>query len=360
MKINFKGGNTMTRLNKAITRYILAILLISSAGYVKSKTEWGLSARQGERPTMEDRHTVKTLNKKLTFFGVYDGHAGTNAADYTKDHLAENFSKFNWWNLFQIREQAETIGKRLIDNFNKTDKDFLNNLKFKHDRSGTTAVVAVVDTNTNKVTIANCGDSRAILIRNGRVLLATNDHKPKLPKERKRIEEAGGFVHYDRVCGVLAVSRAIGDRDLKDKGVIPNPDIYKKDAKKGDILILACDGVWDVMNNEEVAAFIHEKFNKSNKEQMHSSTQNTGEETVEETGDNLVRRVARELRDKAYNKKSNDNISVLIVKFGEVDQERQRQKDTNASLMARLFKSKKVFLGLGAVAILYSLYHFFA
>ncbi len=156
------------------------------------------------------------------------------------------------------------------------------------------------------------------------------------------------------------MSRAIGDRYVKNSGVIPTPDFYENNMQKGDILILACDGVWDVMNNEEVAAFVDEKFNKPNKEQMHSSTQNTGEEIVEEAGDNLIKQVARELRDKAYDKGSSDNISVLIVKFDGVDQEIQRQKDANSSLMARLFKSKKVFLGLGAVAILYSLYHFFA
>jgi len=309
----------MNLLKKIITHCTLITLLIFSYDCTaklqedRSGIEWGLSARQGHRKTMEDRHSVETLNS-LYFVGVYDGHGGDKAAEYVKKHLYENF----------LGEKDKTIEKRLTNAFLKTDKNFLNNSKLKNDPSGTTAVVAVVDPKKKSVVIANTGDSRAIVVRDGKVLLGTKDHKPGTKLERKRIEDAGGFVaKYHgrgclRVCGRLAVSRAIGDRDLK-KWVIPDPDIYEESYKEGDILVLACDGVWDVMTNEEVATFVHKKFTGGLTQNiirflLGIITGTCGEE-AEEGGDERIKLIARTLRNTAYQKGSRDNISVLIVKF---------------------------------------------
>ena len=250
----------MTLLRKTITRYTLITLLVASFGYIAKlhgtkdrKIPWGVSVRQGARPTMEDQHSVKNFDD-LYFFGIYDGHGGANAAEFVEKHLCENFFK----------AEGEAIGSKLTNAFLRTDEDFLTRPEFESDCSGTTAVVAVVDAHTNKLFIANTGDSRAIVVRKGKVLLATKDHKPGEESERKRIEDAGGYVSFwncPRVCGRLAVSRAIGDRDLKNF-VIPNPDIYEESLNEGDVLVLACDGVWDVMANEETAAFVHEKLNE--------------------------------------------------------------------------------------------------
>jgi len=79
------------------------------------------------------------------------------------------------------------------------------------------------------------------------------DHKPNSKDERQRIENAGGVVVWAgtwRVCGVLAVSRAFGDRPLK-RYVIATPDIKEENLKDDDeFLILASDGLWDVMSNQ--------------------------------------------------------------------------------------------------------------
>ena len=79
------------------------------------------------------------------------------------------------------------------------------------------------------------------------------DHKPNTREERTRIEDAGGVVVWAgtwRVGGVLAVSRAFGDRPLK-RYVIPTPDIRDEQLQPEDeALILASDGLWDVVSNQ--------------------------------------------------------------------------------------------------------------
>jgi serine/threonine protein phosphatase PrpC len=62
---------------------------------------------------------------------------------------------------------------------------------------------------------ANVGDCRAVLSDKGKAVQLTFDHKPNAPKEKERIEAAGGFVHNGRVNGLLAVSRSIGDVNYK-------------------------------------------------------------------------------------------------------------------------------------------------
>ena len=342
IKINFKRGKNMTLLNKIITRYMLIATVILSSGYIVKlygaedfpevvKTngakdflalQWGLSVREGRRMDyraqtkesnfMEDRHTAQTIGR-FSFFGVYDGHGGIAAADYAKKYLAENFFK-----------AQGTIKKRLFRAFLKTDKDFLEDPQFKEDDSGTTAVVAVIDAIKKELYIANAGDSRAMLICNGQVSMVTKDHKPE--EEKERIEEAGGYVSGGQASnfsgGNLAVSRAIGDRNFKDFGVIPNPEVYERFFGKDDVLILACDGLFDVMRNEEVAKFVYEQFNKNKIDEEDLTEEQVlkegaeREEEVEEAGDEQIKLIARKLRDEAYAKGSMDNISVLIVKFG--------------------------------------------
>ena len=63
----------------------------------------------------------------------------------------------------------------------------------------------------------NIGDSRSVLCSAQKVAFATSDHKPTNPDERARIEQAGGHVTQGRVNGQLAVSRALGDFELKNR-----------------------------------------------------------------------------------------------------------------------------------------------
>lgn len=113
-------------------------------------------------------------------------------------------------------EQLLTNIKASIrDGFLKLDEKMkaLPSVESGEDVSGSTAVCALIS--PTHFFFANCGDSRAVLSRNGRAFFSTQDHKPVNPTEKERIQAAGGSVMIQRVNGSLAVSRALGDYQYK-------------------------------------------------------------------------------------------------------------------------------------------------
>lgn len=129
--------------------------------------------------------------------------------------------------------------------------------------SGTTAVVSLLM--GKQLYTANVGDSRAVLSRAGRAVRLTYDHKGCDPKEQARVREAGGFVINERVSGkrqlhlllgMLAVTRALGDSEMKEHvSGIPYCTRLKLNPDDG-YLILACDGLWDVCSDQEAIDYI--------------------------------------------------------------------------------------------------------
>lgn len=138
----------------------------------------------------------------------------------------------------------------LREAFLKTDNEFAADASAAV--VGSTAVVALLG--TKKIWIANCGDSRAVLCQAGKAVQLTEDHKPERKDETERVEKAGGHVLYwngHRVMGILAMSRAIGDHGLRPY-IIPEPEISVVTRSDDDeFLLLASDGLWDVMTNQE-------------------------------------------------------------------------------------------------------------
>eukprot|EP00873_Tetraselmis_striata_P001646 jgi/Tetstr1/421910/TSEL_012810.t1 len=129
--------------------------------------------------------------------------------------------------------------------------------------AGCTAVVAMVF--GRRLLVANAGDSRCVCSREGIAHAMTEDHKPGNPEELSRVLKAGGMVADGRIMGSLNLSRAIGDLEFKTaKGlgleaqmVTPVPEIREIELAEGDeFLVLACDGIWDVLSNQEVVTFV--------------------------------------------------------------------------------------------------------
>ena len=234
---------------------------------------YGVSAMQGWRLEMEDDHVAETGvgGKSVGLFCVFDGHAGKKAAQ----HAAENISRV--LSLQDGFDRAETdpnaLGEALGETYLDLDLDLLELPKFRDgsDHSGTTAL-SVCMTQTHYI-FANAGDSRAILVGgpSATVIFATADHKPDNPGELARIQKAGATVFEHRVNGDLAVSRALGDFFYKrvsgipptDQPVTANPDvtIVPRNLETDQFLLLACDGIWDVVSNEVCAQFILDKMN---------------------------------------------------------------------------------------------------
>jgi protein phosphatase 1G len=134
-------------------------------------------------------------------------------------------------------------------------------------QAGCTAVVALI--HGDLLFVANAGDSRAVLCRGGKAEPLSVDHKPSQDTERTRIVNAGGFLSeiggICRVNGNLNLSRAIGDlrykmnTDLppKDQIITAHPDVRHTTLGPDDeFLVLACDGIWDVLSNQEVVDFV--------------------------------------------------------------------------------------------------------
>ncbi|CAF4674199.1 unnamed protein product, partial [Rotaria sp. Silwood1] len=242
---------------------------------------------------MEDAHaTVLKLDDNYwsywSYFGVFDGHAGSRtaikAAEKLHFHIVSSLNtlvkdslniKSSLSNVASSQLDFHKFEEAIKDAYFKFDNEWReeNRTNNPDDKSGSTAISCLID--TERVYFLNVGDSRAILVSNeGRILLATKDHKPSDLVERQRIQEAGGTVLIQRVNGSLAVSRALGDFEYKNNSnrrpnqqlVSPEPEVTchtrnltidsSKQEEQIAFIVLACDGIWDVMTNEELAAYI--------------------------------------------------------------------------------------------------------
>jgi len=136
-------------------------------------------------------------------------------------------------------------------------------------QAGCTSVVACV--RGGKLVVANAGDSRCVLCRGGEAVAMSEDHKPDDKAEYDRIVKAGGYVEDGRVNSSLNLSRAIGDMEYKgnknfsaaEQIVTAVPEVRVLDLERSDeFLILACDGIWDCMTNQQCVTFVRERLGR--------------------------------------------------------------------------------------------------
>jgi serine/threonine protein phosphatase PrpC len=149
---------------------------------------------------------------------------------------------------------------------------------------------------------ANAGDSRAVLKRKDEILPLSFDHKPSDVPERKRIVNAGGTVKAKRVDGDLAVSRAFGDSTYKqDKAistekqkviVVPDFVVYPRIEESDEFIVVACDGIWDVASSKQCTDFIQRMLLE---------------------GEHDLRNVCEEALDTCLDRKSRDNMTLMII-----------------------------------------------
>lgn len=207
---------------------------------------YSVCCKRGRRPVMEDRFSAVLDihgDPKQAFFGIFDGHGGVKAAEYA----AKNMDKNIMAEVERMREDGiEDAVKR---GYMKTDSDFL-----KEDTSGGSCCVTALITQGDLV-VSNAGDCRAVMSRGGVAEALTTDHRPSSQAEKDRIEAMGGYIDCFngvwRIQGSLAVSRAIGDKQLK-RWVIAEPETQViRIGPKDEFLILASDGLWDKVTNQE-------------------------------------------------------------------------------------------------------------
>lgn len=297
-------------------------------------------------------------------FGVYDGHGGKEVAKFVARHLAEELVKLPSYSENKqgeaLQESYLRIDDMLLKEENRQelmdlaapenqadpsgsgyrtksifeDESIKRRLKvavrararmngggaaagngteeddyqLPGTTAGCTAVTAFV--RGDNLIVANSGDSRGVLCRHGRGLALSIDHKPTDEPENRRITRAGGYVVDGRINGSLNLSRAIGDLEYKESKTLPPqeqivtawPDVKQVKLEKGDeFMILACDGIWDVLSNQQACDFV----------KMH----------LERSPRPSLGRIACDMCDHCLAKDTNnkgigcDNMSVVIVRF---------------------------------------------
>jgi len=236
------------------------------------------------RAQMEDEHIIidQFGGDNQSYIAVYDGHGGRKTVDFVKEHLHKNF-------MDELSTNKDDVNLAFEKSYYKTDQA----IKDTNELSGSTAATAFIRMEDDKKMLytANAGDARIVLNRNGTALRMTTDHKATDPEEIKRIEERQGAVFMKKVGGTLAVTRAFGDSELK-KYVTADPYQKNVELNSDDThLVIACDGLWDVMEDQEVVDFIQERK----------------DQTAQQLAEALVKQ--------AIEKRSRDNISVIVISF---------------------------------------------
>lgn len=169
--------------------------------------------------------------------------------------------------LDQDEDMSDEEEEEISDEEN--EDDFMNNMEIGPGKaSGCTAVVALMS--GRDLYVANAGDSRCVICRDGKVVEMSFDHKPEDDIELARIQNAGGRVTLDgRVNGGLNLSRAIGDHGYKvnkdltaeEQMISALPDLKRLILEPSDeFMVLACDGIWNYMTNEEVVGFVKQRI----------------------------------------------------------------------------------------------------
>eukprot|EP00762_Andalucia_godoyi_P001458 ANDGO_00276.mRNA.1 putative protein phosphatase 2C 59 len=228
-------------------------------------------------------------------YAVFDGHAGGECAKYLADNMLRT--------LYNHPQFHSDLQFALRSGFRQIDDMFQKVANRARSEAGSTAVLAII--RNRRLYVANVGDSRAILCKRGVAIALSQDQKPTRSDEKERIERAGGFVEFGRVMGLLAVSRAFGDFEYKEAGkpvVICDPEVQEIDLNSEcEFLVLACDGIWDVMSNQDVCTLITELRDDMRRKGVWKGS--------EKDAIRLAERIVHE----AINRRSGDNCTAVVV-----------------------------------------------
>ncbi|XP_047324773.1 probable protein phosphatase 2C 6 [Impatiens glandulifera] len=291
---------------------------------------WGFTSLIGRRKEMEDAVAVAPTFMSTTcenvggctapgsrssseisplhFFGVYDGHGGSQVARFCAERMHEVVGEE--WNRATVVDGIDWHEKWkavFSSSFERADSEVVMAGGEATEMIGSTAIVAVIS--ACQIIVSNCGDSRAILCRGTQSIPLSVDQKPDREDELTRIEAAGGKVinwNGARVFGVLAMSRSIGDRYLRP-WIISVPEVsFTRRMDDDECVILASDGLWDVMSNDEVAEVARRVLRR--RRRANTTTTTTDDATM-----SAAQYVADALTEIAIGRNSSDNISIIAI-----------------------------------------------
>jgi serine/threonine protein phosphatase PrpC len=323
---------------------------------------------------MEDEYTIADGGR---FVAVFDGHGGSGVSQYLKKHLYNSMKRNLHLKLWEetellhanLQELSTTLNhsSELVEGdntFGSTDekpmipsvssqvaalrsafaemeRDVITDDELRHQGSTSVAVVVHESEDGHRTLLsANVGDSRAILSRNKKAVDLTRDHKPNDEREKARILAMGETIEWDRFARVhrvksLSLSRAIGDRYAKpavssEVEIMHYPIIEEDDADE--FILLASDGLWDVMSSADVVQFVHSYIEKELMREIKYQQIATKEDEDFFTNNykfvlrkSMAKHVARE----AIRRGSADNVCVVMVWLSDLKKssDSSRQKE---------------------------------
>jgi protein phosphatase 1L len=217
------------------------------------KIRYGAAESVGLRSRMEDSYALWEIEDQDLFGAeVYDGHNGSLAATIAAEILTPRLLSFL---KTEKGDKAEplTFRDQIRQAYLSTDTYIIGH----GIESG--AAAATLHIVNGKFCAANSGDSSVVIDTEKKAVQLTLDHKPDLPAEMARIRRLGGqvkFLDLPRLQGVLAISRALGDPQLRPF-LTPEPRVVEGLlGRENRFAVVACDGLWNVLAPEEVMAMV--------------------------------------------------------------------------------------------------------
>jgi len=257
---------------------------------------------KGDRNSNEDSHNIILgLNNtsselaKVNYYAIYDGHGGKFVSNFLSENLPHCFTANKV--IYPLR--TDYVNKV----YDKVQNILLSRYEKESTECGSTCLVVChfKEGKQEFLNIMNTGDSRCVMCRNNIAIPLTRDHKPDWPDELRRITKLGGQIRQDGTTfriNDLSVSRAFGDKE-SSKYVTHRPDLYKyKINKKDKFMVIACDGLWDVLTPQDVVNFILKNCYDSDMKRI-----------------NRTLNAAKLLAEDAIKKECGDNVTCIVVFF---------------------------------------------
>lgn len=241
---------------------------------------YAIEITQGLRPEMEDAYCLEEFSSYL-LAGVFDGHGGNFAANYASQALP-------------IKVKQGIKSQKLIQVLTKAFEEISQEIEAQSE-SGTTALTILLNKETRQLIWANAGDCRLIIVKiKNPALQLTPDHRVDNPQERERIIKMRiGYVSQGYVMVEdygLMPTRTLGDAYFKKAGVIATPETGIYNINKEDkYIIMATDGLWDELSNEEVAWFAQKEANP--------------------------KLAAKKIKQAVFSKGGSDNLTIIVIKI---------------------------------------------
>ena len=235
------------------------------------------------RDYMEDKgRVIENLNNdpNKILFCIFDGHGGVEVSKFLQENL-------------HIYLKKKLPFKHIFEDITQTFKDLDESIKeLKLPDVGSTGTIVYIERINGKKYLycANVGDSRCVLVNRKGIMRMSHDDRVDDKKERDRVIRQGGVIFNGRIYGTLMLTRCFGDWSVKKYGAVVEPHIIKIELNEDDLyLLIASDGVWDVIRDEECRGFT----------EIYDSTLDTCKNLVKE----------------CLNRRSTDNISCLVLKL---------------------------------------------